>query len=64
MCLALLVRGGLRGSSLEGAAGREDNRNKNTTKDKKLITIEIILNPLGVPSRMNLGQMLETHSQI
>ena len=23
--------------------------------------IEIILNPLGVPSRMNLGQMLETH---
>ena len=24
-------------------------------------TIEIILNPLGVPSRMNLGQMLETH---
>lgn len=24
-------------------------------------TIEIILNPLGVPSRMNLGQILETH---
>lgn len=24
-------------------------------------SIEIILNPLGVPSRMNLGQMLETH---
>ncbi len=24
-------------------------------------TVEIILNPLGVPSRMNLGQMLETH---
>ncbi|MCK4585334.1 DNA-directed RNA polymerase subunit beta [candidate division WOR-3 bacterium] len=24
-------------------------------------TIEIILNPLGVPSRMNLGQVLETH---
>jgi len=23
--------------------------------------IQIILNPLGVPSRMNLGQMLETH---
>ncbi len=23
--------------------------------------VEIILNPLGVPSRMNLGQMLETH---
>ncbi len=24
-------------------------------------TIEIILNPLGVPSRMNIGQVLETH---
>jgi DNA-directed RNA polymerase subunit beta len=24
-------------------------------------TIEIILNPLGVPSRMNMGQVFETH---
>ena len=24
-------------------------------------TIEVILNPLGVPSRMNMGQLLETH---
>lgn len=24
-------------------------------------TIEIVLNPLGVPSRMNLGQVLEAH---
>ncbi|MCH9627050.1 MAG: DNA-directed RNA polymerase subunit beta [Chlamydiales bacterium] len=24
-------------------------------------TVEIILNPLGVPSRMNIGQVLETH---
>src|SRR5260221_1579235 len=23
--------------------------------------VEIVLNPLGVPSRMNLGQVLETH---
>jgi DNA-directed RNA polymerase subunit beta len=23
--------------------------------------VEIILNPLGVPGRMNIGQMLETH---
>ena len=24
-------------------------------------TVDVILNPLGVPSRMNLGQILETH---
>jgi DNA-directed RNA polymerase subunit beta len=24
-------------------------------------TVEIVLNPLGVPSRMNIGQLLETH---
>ena len=24
-------------------------------------SIEIILNPLGVPSRMNMGQLFETH---
>ena len=24
--------------------------------------VEIVLNPLGVPSRMNVGQILETHS--
>ena len=23
--------------------------------------VEIVLNPLGVPSRMNVGQILETH---
>ena len=23
--------------------------------------MEIVLNPLGVPSRMNVGQILETH---
>jgi len=23
--------------------------------------VEIVLNPLGVPSRMNVGQVLETH---
>src|SRR5262249_22647311 len=24
-------------------------------------TVEIVLNPLGVPSRMNIGQVMETH---
>jgi len=24
--------------------------------------VDIVLNPLGVPSRMNLGQILETHA--
>jgi len=26
--------------------------------------VEIVLNPLGVPSRMNVGQILETHSRL
>lgn len=29
--------------------------------DKYGIPVDIILNPLGVPSRMNIGQILETH---
>lgn len=29
--------------------------------DKKGETVDIVLNPLGVPSRMNVGQILETH---
>ncbi|UAJ66012.1 DNA-directed RNA polymerase subunit beta [Candidatus Schneideria nysicola] len=29
--------------------------------DEKGIPIDIVLNPLGVPSRMNIGQILETH---
>lgn len=29
--------------------------------DEKGIPVDIVLNPLGVPSRMNIGQILETH---
>ncbi|MFT8229795.1 MAG: DNA-directed RNA polymerase subunit beta [Enterobacterales bacterium] len=29
--------------------------------DKHGIPVDIVLNPLGVPSRMNIGQILETH---
>ncbi len=29
--------------------------------DEKGNTVDIVLNPLGVPSRMNIGQVLETH---
>ena len=25
------------------------------------LLVDILLNPLGVPSRMNIGQILETH---
>jgi DNA-directed RNA polymerase subunit beta len=29
--------------------------------DEKGVAVDIVLNPLGVPSRMNVGQVLETH---
>ncbi|AIN47420.1 DNA-directed RNA polymerase subunit beta [Candidatus Palibaumannia cicadellinicola] len=29
--------------------------------DEKGVPVDIVLNPLGVPSRMNIGQILETH---
>jgi DNA-directed RNA polymerase subunit beta len=29
--------------------------------DEKGVSVDIVLNPLGVPSRMNVGQILETH---
>lgn len=29
--------------------------------DKNGVPVDIVLNPLGVPSRMNIGQILETH---
>ena len=28
---------------------------------KKVTPVDIVLNPLGVPSRMNIGQILEVH---
>lgn len=29
--------------------------------DENGTPVDIVLNPLGVPSRMNIGQILETH---
>ena len=29
--------------------------------DENGLPVDIVLNPLGVPSRMNVGQVLETH---
>lgn len=29
--------------------------------DANGVPVDIVLNPLGVPSRMNVGQILETH---
>ena len=29
--------------------------------DENGVPVDIVLNPLGVPSRMNVGQVLETH---
>ncbi len=38
--------------------GKESSK---TMHDMRGLPVDIILNPLGVPSRMNLGQVLETH---
>ncbi len=32
-----------------------------TIRGMRGVTVDMVLNPLGVPSRMNLGQVLETH---
>ncbi|MEO0085843.1 MAG: DNA-directed RNA polymerase subunit beta, partial [candidate division WOR-3 bacterium] len=32
-----------------------------TIREMRGLTVDMVLNPLGVPSRMNLGQVLETH---
>lgn len=38
----------------------EENVNK-TVQEMRGIPVDMVLNPLGVPSRMNLGQILEAH---
>jgi DNA-directed RNA polymerase subunit beta len=38
-------------------AGRHGNKGVIST----IVPVDIVLNPLGVPSRMNIGQVLETH---
>ena len=40
-------------------AEREDATG--TVREARGLPVDIVLNPLGVPSRMNLGQVLETH---
>ncbi|MCM2681446.1 DNA-directed RNA polymerase subunit beta [Echinimonas agarilytica] len=50
-------------------AGRHGNKGVISTiqpvedmpHDKNGVPVDIVLNPLGVPSRMNVGQILETH---
>ena len=49
-------------------AGRHGNKGVGKTKLYQLKIyngcgkpVDIVLNPLGVPSRMNVGQILETH---
>ena len=50
-------------------AGRHDNKGvvsvimpvEDMPHDEHGVPVDIVLNPLGVPSRMNVGQILETH---
>ncbi len=42
------------------AVGAEDGVSE-TVRGMRGLPVDIVLNPLGVPSRMNLGQVLETH---
>ena len=66
---------GLHRHQEEAAGGRQDGRSprqqgrasaascrKRTCRTWKTVRpVDIVLNPLGVPSRMNVGQILETH---
>jgi len=52
-------------SALAGAEGTTKNQEPDSKADTlhelRGIPVDMVLNPLGVPSRMNLGQVLETH---
>jgi DNA-directed RNA polymerase subunit beta len=65
---------GLRRGEAQAAAGRQDGRPSRQQGRRLAIVpiedmpfledgtpVDIVLNPLGVPSRMNVGQILETH---
>ena len=65
---------GLRRGEAQDAAGRQDGRPSRQQGRRLAIVpvedmpfledgthVDIVLNPLGVPSRMNVGQILETH---
>ena len=38
-----------------------DDSQTDTIREMRGVPVDMVLNPLGVPSRMNLGQVLETH---
>ncbi len=38
-----------------------ETENSETIKEMRGLPVDMVLNPLGVPSRMNLGQVLEAH---
>jgi len=54
------------GDKMAGRHGNKGSHCQNLSRRRHAVSarctpVEIVLNPLGVPSRMNVGQILETH---
>ena len=55
------------GGRQDGRSARQQGRDRQDSPQKDMpfladgTPVQILLNPLGVPSRMNVGQILETH---